>query len=168
MDRRAVLTLCGGVLTAAVGGCLQLQNDPETSDGDTQNREREAEPTPTPSAAERTLDDEALEWLSGVEYNGITDRTGQDTAMVTVGPESEPLTFDPVVLRVSTGTTVRWEWTGEGGAHSVVAEDGSFGTEQVIGDPGANYGHTFSDPGTYRYYCEPHKGVGQVGIVIVE
>jgi halocyanin-like protein len=170
MDRRAVLTLCSSVLTATVGGCLQLQNDPGTSDGDTQNseREREPEPTPTPSSVEQTLDDEALEWLSGVEYDGITDRTGKETATVTVGPESAPLTFDPVILRVSTDTTVRWEWTGEGGSHSVVAEDGSFGTNGVIGGSSANYGHTFSDPGTYRYYCEPHRKLGQVGIVIVE
>jgi halocyanin-like protein len=167
MDRRTVLTLCSGSLTAAFGGCLQLQNDPETSDDATQNREREPEPTPTPSAAEQTLDDEALEWISATEYDGITDRTGRETATVTVGNDDLSREFQPAILRVSTGTTVRWEWAGEGGGHSVVAEGGTFGTDRVLTDSSRSYGHGFAEPGTYRYYCEPHRDVGGRGLVIV-
>ena len=33
--------------------------------------------------------------------------------------------------------------------------------------PGEVYRHTFTVPGTYRYFCEPHEGLGMLGRVIV-
>ena len=33
--------------------------------------------------------------------------------------------------------------------------------------PGATFTHTFTTPGTYRYFCEPHVGQGMIGTVIV-
>ena len=33
--------------------------------------------------------------------------------------------------------------------------------------PGATFTHTFTTPGTYQYFCEPHVGQGMIGTVIV-
>jgi len=33
--------------------------------------------------------------------------------------------------------------------------------------PGATWNHTFTTPGTYQYFCEPHLSTGMVGTVIV-
>ena len=33
--------------------------------------------------------------------------------------------------------------------------------------PGETFSQTFSVPGTYRYFCEPHVGQGMIGTVIV-
>ena len=33
--------------------------------------------------------------------------------------------------------------------------------------PGETFTHTFTTPGTYRYFCEPHVGQGMIGTVIV-
>ena len=34
--------------------------------------------------------------------------------------------------------------------------------------PGESWEETFDTAGTYDYYCEPHRGAGMVGKVIVE
>ena len=33
--------------------------------------------------------------------------------------------------------------------------------------PGATYRHTFSVPGTYRYFCIPHEAAGMLGTIVV-
>ena len=33
--------------------------------------------------------------------------------------------------------------------------------------PNESFSHTFTTPGTYRYFCEPHVGQGMIGTVIV-
>jgi plastocyanin len=33
--------------------------------------------------------------------------------------------------------------------------------------PGKDYSHTFTVPGTYKYFCIPHEAAGMVGTVVV-
>lgn len=106
------------------------------------------------------------EWLSGTEnYNGtITDQTDKTSVTVTVGPSQSELTFAPAAIKISPGTSVTWKWIG-GGTHNVVATDGQF----TSGDPrqGGSFKHTFDQPSTILYYCEPHKAMGMKGAVVV-
>jgi plastocyanin len=37
-----------------------------------------------------------------------------------------------------------------------------------IANPGNTYQHTFTVPGTYRYFCQPHESNGMVGEVVVK
>lgn len=102
-------------------------------------------------------------------YQGIVDETGASSVTVSVGPpdvSGGPLVFGPAAIRVDPGTTVTWEWTGEGGNHNVVASDGTFESE-LTDEAGFTFDYTFEDPGVYRYYCSPHKAVGMRGAVIV-
>ncbi|GAB7091243.1 hypothetical protein JCM18237_15140 [Halorubrum luteum] len=94
-----------------------------------------------------------------------TDFTGQDTVSVDVGA-GNGLEFAPADITVDVGTTVVWEWTGQGGAHDVVAEDGEFESELVT-EAGHTFEHTFDEPGTYEYVCTPHQTSGMVGTVEV-
>ena len=55
----------------------------------------------------------------------VTDATGQDEVTVDVGA-GDGLAFGPAAVHVDNGATVVWEWTGEGGAHNVVANDETF------------------------------------------
>lgn len=32
---------------------------------------------------------------------------------------------------------------------------------------GGSFTHTFTVPGTYRYFCDPHHGAGMIGTIIV-
>ena len=88
--------------------------------------------------------------------------------------------FEPKTVTINAGGTVQWEnktfiW------HTVTAdpalakkpEDVSlpqgadvFDSGKV--DGGGRYQHTFTVPGTYRYFCQPHELKGMVGEIIVK
>jgi halocyanin-like protein len=107
------------------------------------------------------------DYLSDVpNYDSVQDMTGQGEVTVEVGA-GQGLAFAPPAIRVDSGTTVTWEWTGQGGSHNVIDEDGKFESE-LVGDSGHTFTYTFEEAGATRYYCQPHKGVGMKGAVIVE
>ena len=102
-------------------------------------------------------------------YDGTHDYTGQDEVTVEVGAVNG-LRFSPAAILIDPGTTVVWEWTGEGGAHNVVAEDETFNSGETVSEEGATFEHTFddaSDGDTFNYYCNPHKAVGMKGAVAI-
>ena len=101
-------------------------------------------------------------------YDGsIADRTGKDSVKVAVGAGDAGYAFEPAAVRVSPGTTVRWEWTGEGGAHNVVSEEGTFDSGQPQTGSDVTYEKSLDQPGTYLYHCEPHESLGMKGAVVV-
>jgi halocyanin-like protein len=108
-------------------------------------------------------------WLSDVgNADSVVDRTDQDEVTVEVGTQANggAFGFGPAVVRVSPGTTVVWEWTGEGTPHNVVAEDGAFESE-LISEAGATFTHAFESAGVSRYVCSPHRSMGMKGVVVV-
>ncbi len=110
-------------------------------------------------------------WFDGVSnFDGVVDETGRDEVTVTVGASGNDgsFAFDPAAIRVSEGTTVVWEWAGEGGKHNVVADDGSFRSGDPVSGADTTFRHTFDGTGTYEYYCSPHKNLGMKGAVVVE
>ena len=102
-------------------------------------------------------------------YDGVVDRTGSDAVTVEVGVEANQGAFGygPAAVRIAPGTTVTWEWTGEGGSHDVVESDGAFESE-LVGEAGHTFEHTFESESTYTYYCTPHESLGMKGVVVVE
>jgi halocyanin-like protein len=117
-------------------------------------------------------DDKAFDdWFDDVDtYNGTTvDARDQDEVTVTVGAEGNggAFAFDPPALRVDPGTTVVWQWSGDGGAHNVVAEDGTFESGPPAAEAGATFEHTFEEAGVYKYISAPHRGLGMKGAVVV-
>ncbi|WP_318569853.1 halocyanin domain-containing protein [Salinigranum marinum] len=107
------------------------------------------------------------DWLSDVpNYDGsVADRTGDDSVTVAVGA-GNGLFFDPPAVRVTTGTTVVWEWTGQGGQHNVAEERRAFESELAT-TAGTTFERTFDEPGVVRYLCVPHQAVGMKGVVDV-
>ncbi|WP_302080150.1 halocyanin domain-containing protein [Salinibaculum rarum] len=105
---------------------------------------------------------------NALNYDGsVTDMTGYDEVPVEVGAGDNGLGFGPAAVRVDPGTTVVWVWTGEGGAHNVVAEDGRFESPEIVSERGTTYEFTFEEAGICRYYCVPHKAIGMKGVVVV-
>jgi len=98
----------------------------------------------------------------------VVDARGQSEVTVSVGAEGNGgnLAFDPPAVHVDNGATVVWEWTGEGGAHNVVSEDGAFESE-LTGEGGFTFEHTFEEDGVYNYFCQPHKSAGMKSSVVV-
>ena len=106
-------------------------------------------------------------WFENVgNYEGTVDRTGADEVTVKVGA-GDGLTFGPAAVAVSSGTTVVWEWTGEGGGHNVAESDGAFESETVT-EGGHTFEHTFEESGIATYVCTPHEATGMKGAVYVE
>lgn len=109
-------------------------------------------------------------WFDNVgNFDGVVDKTGQSEVTVSVGAEGNGggYAFDPAAITVDTGTTVVWEWTGDGGSHNVAAEDGSFESDMVDSE-GHTFSHTFDSAGTFKYKCTPHEAMGMKGAVVVE
>ena len=103
------------------------------------------------------------------QYDGsIADQTGQSEVTVQVGA-GNGLAFDPAAVRVSVGTNVAWEWTGEGGQHNVAATDDSAGDFQssLHEEAGQHFEQTFDEAGNYLYVCEPHQAQGMKGAIEV-
>lgn len=94
--------------------------------------------------------------------------------------------FEPGTITIAAGESVTWD-NGTAEQHTVTADEGSLpdgadyfasggaATEDdANGDlsagfvgPGESFSHTFETPGTYRYYCIPHKGAGMTGTIVV-
>jgi plastocyanin len=69
--------------------------------------------------------------------------------------------FTPKTLRVPVGTTV--VWTNRGNApHTVTADNNSFVSDTLRN--GQSFRHTFTQAGTFPYFCEFHGGPGGVGM----
>ncbi len=109
---------------------------------------------------------------AGAQSGDATDRRGEETVTVVVGPDGE-FVFEPARVWVDPGTTVEFVW--ESDNHNVVVEDspaesdwlGTPNAPRETYDAGYEFGHTFDVEGTYEYYCDPHRGAGMVGTVLV-
>ncbi len=104
-------------------------------------------------------------------YEGtIADYTGQDEVTVSVGAGDVGFAFDPPAVRIDAGTTVVWEWTGEGGAHNVESVEGSdsdFSSGDAVSEEGSTYEQSFDSAGIQLYRCTPHQANGMLGAIEV-
>lgn len=90
------------------------------------------------------------------------------------------LKFTPQTLTIHVGDTVVWK-NGSALTHTVTDVPG---LASKTGDatlpkgakpfnsgylnPGQSFSHTFTVPGTYRYFCIPHEATGMVATVVVK
>jgi len=128
----------------------------------------------------------------GVAGLGGCIATGSDLSASDYDVGMSSNAFLPDEYETAVGSTVVWGNTGSR-AHTVTAYEatlpdgaayfasGGFGGqaaavdgwERMRGDDGGNlystetYSHTFSVPGTYRYYCIPHESQGMDGTILV-
>lgn len=190
LSRRRVLQATGVAATSGlIAGCSGDSGESESGGEETPTSEDESMETSTeaptaasteaeteasteaPTSSDAGAPDEVSEYLSDVSnFDGsLTDMTGQSEATVEVGAEGNDgfYAFSPAALEVSTGTTVLFEWTGEGGAHNVIAEDETFDSGEAESGTGVMFEYTFDEAGTYNYNCTPHKALGMKGSIVV-
>jgi halocyanin-like protein len=150
--RRGVLKACAGT---AVGLTALQAASPASAQTDAYGGSREAE---------------------GTGGGETADASGMDEVTVQVGVQGNngPNAFGPAAVYVEPGTTIHWDWTGDGG-HNVIGEgeaesfiDSREETESDIPQsPETTYEETFDEEGVYRYFCQPHKPLGMKGVVVV-
>lgn len=113
--------------------------------------------------------------LTTSETPELADKTIELTGkeiIVTMG-DGDSLLYEPEELKVSVGDTVVWD--NVTGSHNVVFNRVPDGIDaEAISEPvlatetGPAHIVTFETPGTYTYYCSPHRELGMFGKVIVE
>jgi plastocyanin len=81
---------------------------------------------------------------------------------VTAGPG---LSFTPDTVNVNAGESVTW--TNAGGFHNVRFEDNSFAQPPFVSSDPWSVTRSFGTAGTFRYFCDVHRGAGMTGTVNV-
>lgn len=149
----------------ALGALAGCSDDGNGDNGDS-SPTTEGESSPTSGGGGEEAVRAYLEDANGFE--SIEDMTGQSEVTVEVGA-GNGLAYAPAGVRVSTGTTVNWTWTGQGGTHNVVSEEDS-DFEFRSGDPvmEGEFSYTFEEAGAALYYCTPHRAAGMKAAVLVE
>ena len=100
----------------------------------------------------------------------LEDMTGESDVTIDVGAGPNGYAFDPAAVRISSGTTVIWEWTGKGGAHNVASVEGSeteFDSGESVEGEDNEYRQSFDSAGSQLYICEPHKAQRMKGAIEV-
>jgi plastocyanin len=98
-----------------------------------------------------------------------------ETFTIKMGGDGGTLQFDPPALTIKAGDTVKWV-NNKLSPHNVVfdstkvaeAQAGKLSHKSLAFSAGESFESTFSEPGTYTYYCEPHRGAGMTGTITVQ
>ena len=154
VSRRALLRGVAGATAAstAAGTAAAQEGEGEDEGGNGGGGERPVMP----------------DYLSDANDQGYEDHRGESEVTVEVGAGGEGLAFGPTLVWVDEGTKVTWEWTGEGGAHNVVANaGGDFRSGDPVDNEGETFTHAFESGGMAEYYCSPHEDLGMKGAVAV-
>jgi halocyanin-like protein len=122
------------------------------------------------AAGQTTLPDFGGYLAQANNGDAIEDLRGSSEVTVSVGAGSDGLAYDPAGIWIDPGTTVIWEWTGQGGGHNVIAmEDAAASFDSGAPVTEGTFEYTFSEDeaGISNYYCSPHQSLGMLGSVAV-
>ncbi|NEQ52750.1 MAG: plastocyanin [Leptolyngbya sp. SIO3F4] len=96
---------------------------------------------------------------------------------VKMGSDAGLLQFEPSTLTIKAGDTVTWV-NNKMAPHNVIFDPASVPGGKAAADklsqsqltfaPGESYSSTFTEAGSYSYFCAPHRGAGMVGKIVVE
>lgn len=99
-----------------------------------------------------------------------------ETKEVKMGSDSGLLAFVPQKITICKGDSVKWI-NNKAGPHNVVFDEEGIpaGVEQEkismideqLGEEGESFTMKFDTAGDYAYYCEPHRGAGMNGLLVV-
>ena len=90
------------------------------------------------------------------------------TVEVKLGTDAGMLAFEPSSVTISTGDTVKFI-NNKLAPHNVVFESSAeYSHKGLLFSPGESFESTFNEAGEYTYYCEPHRGAGMVGKIVVQ
>lgn len=134
------------------------------------------------ASADTTQENHAIAMIRIVDQYGRQAPSGKrDVGSqifdVTVGPLENEFTFMPDSVTISVGDTVRWTWASD--FHSVTSGTSCIADEQfcspsntncdagALNNTGFVYEYTFTQPGTYQYFCALHCFAGMTGVVNV-
>ena len=89
------------------------------------------------------------------------------TVEVKLGTDAGMLAFEPSTVNISAGDTVKFVNNKLAPHNAVFDGNDDLSHPDLAFAPGESWERTFSTAGTYDYYCEPHRGAGMVGKIVV-
>jgi len=99
-----------------------------------------------------------------------------ETKEVKMGSDSGGLQFIPAKTTICKGDSVKWI-NNKGGPHNVVFDEDAIpggvsqeaiSMDEQLGEEGDTFVKKFDVAGNYDYYCEPHRGAGMNGALLVQ
>ena len=91
-----------------------------------------------------------------------------NTVEVKLGTGSGMLAFEPSTVNISAGDTVKFVNNKLAPHNAVFDGNEALSHPDLAFAPGESWEKTFSTAGSYDFYCEPHRGAGMVGTVVVK
>ena len=89
------------------------------------------------------------------------------TVEVKLGTDAGMLAFEPSTVNISAGDTVKFVNNKLAPHNAVFDGNEDLSHPDLAFAPGESWERTFSSAGTFDFYCEPHRGAGMVGKVVV-
>ena len=89
------------------------------------------------------------------------------TVEVKLGTDAGMLAFEPSTINISAGDSVKFVNNKLAPHNAVFEGHDELSHPDLAFAPGEFWEETFSTAGTYDFYCEPHRGAGMVGTVVV-
>ena len=109
----------------------------------------------------------ALILVASTFFFGVSPASAE-TVSVKMGTDNGMLKFEPATVTIKEGDSVKWE-NNKMSPHNVVFENATDKSHKnLVFSPGEGYESTFNEAGEYSYYCEPHRGAGMIGKVVVQ
>ncbi len=83
---------------------------------------------------------------------------------VATGDSAVPYAFSPQTLTIAAGESVRWVNTDDV-FHTTTSRDGLW--DGTLGSKDVMFEHTFTEPGTFEYRCNPHASFMTGSITVI-
>ena len=90
------------------------------------------------------------------------------TVEVKLGTDAGMLAFEPSTVTISAGDSVKFVNNKLAPHNAVFEGHEELSHPDLAFAPGESWEKTFSSSGSYDFYCEPHRGAGMVGKVVVK
>ena len=94
-------------------------------------------------------------------------QTVHEVQMLNKGPDGERNVFEPAVLQIEPGDTVKFIPTDKGHNSQVIEEMMPEGGTEWKSRINKEVEVTFDTEGTFGYQCQPHYATGMVGLILV-
>ena len=90
------------------------------------------------------------------------------TVEVKLGTDAGMLAFEPSTVTISAGDSVKFVNNKLAPHNAIFDGHEELSHPDLAFAPGESWTKTFASAGTYEFYCEPHRGAGMVGTVVVQ
>ena len=90
------------------------------------------------------------------------------TVEVKLGTDAGMLAFEPSTVNISAGDKIKFVNNKLAPHNAVFDGHEELSHPDLAFAPGESWEETFANAGTYDFYCEPHRGAGMVGKVVVK